>query len=120
MTTRGKVIGVLSIILVVGILLGSYFAFSCFSDGHRAGTVIKFSRKGIAFKTYEGELIQRTFSTAPGDTWHFSVTDPSVVAKIEDAMAHGQHVDLTYCQKFFKFFWQGETDYFVADVKVVQ
>ncbi len=120
MTIRGKIIATLLTVLVVLALLGSYFTFVCYSDGNRAGTVIKLSHKGVIFKTYEGELIQRTLSNAPGDTWHFTVADPAVVAKINDAMARNQHVDLKYCQKFYKFFWQGETEYFVNGVTVVQ
>ena len=120
MTTRGKIISTLLIVLVVGLLIGSYFTFGCFSDGNRAGTVIKLSHKGMVFKTYEGELIQRTLSNAPGDTWHFSVTDAAIVAQINDAMARNQHVNLIYCEKYYKFFWQGDTDYFVTGITVVQ
>ena len=120
MTTRGKIISTVLIVLVLGLLIGSYFTFGSFSDGNRAGTVIKLSHKGMVFKTYEGELIQRTLSNAPGDTWHFSVSDPAIVAQINDAMAHNQHVNLIYCEKYYKFFWQGDTDYFVTGITVVQ
>ncbi len=120
MTIRGKIIATLIGVLVIVVLLSSYFTFACYSEGNRNGTVIKLSHKGVIFKTYEGELIQRTLSNAPGDTWYFTVTDPAIVAKINDARAHNQQVDLMYCQRFYKFFWQGETEYFVNGVTVVQ
>lgn len=48
----------LIVVLVILAVLagGSYYMFGSYSDGNRAGTVIKRSRKGLLFKTYEGEL----------------------------------------------------------------
>jgi hypothetical protein len=120
MTTKGKIISTLLIILVIAALIGAYLTFGCYSSGKRAGNVIKFSHKGMIFKTWEGEMIQRNFSVAPGDTWKFSVSDENVVNQINDAMSHGQTVDLQYCEKYYKFFWQGETSYFITNAAVVQ
>jgi hypothetical protein len=119
MTTKGKIAGTLIGILLVALLIASYFTFTCYSDGKRAGNVIKFSHKGMIFKTWEGELIQRNLSLAPSDTWHFSVQDPAVAKQIEDAMSKGQHLDMEYCEKFYKFFWQGETNYFITNAKAI-
>ncbi len=120
MTTKGKVISTLLVILVIAALIGAYLTFGCFSSGKRAGNVIKFSNKGMIFKTWEGEMIQRNFSVAPGDTWKFTVTDENVVKQINDAMARGKTVDLQYCEKYYKFFWQGDTDYFITNAIEVQ
>jgi hypothetical protein len=107
----------LAVILVIVALLSSYFTFTCFSDGQRAGSVIKFSHKGMIFKTYEGEMMQRAVvASAPQDTWHFSCNDSAVEAQINDAMIKGDHVVLHYCQKYYTFFWQGETEYFITKV----
>jgi hypothetical protein len=53
---------------ILSLILGSlavlyliYFAFVYFvpySEGTRAGELIKFSHKGVAVKTYEGEISQ--------------------------------------------------------------
>ena len=110
----------LAIILVIGILRGSYFTFSCYSEGSRAGSVIKFSHKGVIFKTWEGEMMQRTVSLPTQDTWHFSCKDDSISQQINDAMSHGNKVDLHYCEKFYSFFWQGETQYFIDRVTVIK
>ena len=42
------------VILLLGILAGSVAIFANFSDGYRVGRVIKLSRKGYVFKTWEG------------------------------------------------------------------
>lgn len=42
-------------VLVVLIFLGA-IALWTYSEGTRAGQLIKFSEKGVVFKTYEGEL----------------------------------------------------------------
>ena len=49
-----KIIAIIIIVLIVGV--GGYFLFGNYSDGYRAGTMIKFSKRGVMFKTYEGEL----------------------------------------------------------------
>ena len=49
-----------SIIVILLIVIG-YFAFIYFvpySEGVRAGELVKFSKKGVMFKTWEGEISQ--------------------------------------------------------------
>ncbi|MFZ4542437.1 MAG: hypothetical protein ACOYOA_00170 [Saprospiraceae bacterium] len=108
----------LIITAVLFAILGTYLLVGCLSEGERAGQVIKFSNKGYVFKTWEGELVQRNFSTQ-ADTWTFSVKDEATVHQINDAMAKGDRVTLHYCQKYYTFFWQGDTDYFIDKVTVV-
>src|SRR3982751_7005111 len=62
-----------------------------YSDGERAGSVQKFSRKGWICKTWEGELIMANLpnSVAP-QTFQFSVRDPAVADQITHSM--GQRV----------------------------
>jgi len=113
-----RIMVTLMISAVLIVLAGAYFLVGCLSDGERAGHVIKFSHKGYLFKTWEGELVQRNFSTQ-ADTWTFSVKDPAVVQQINTALAKGDRVTLHYCQKYYTFFWQGDTDYFIDGVTVV-
>lgn len=112
---------VLIALVITGVLfaiVGTYILVGCVSDGERAGNVIKLSKKGYVFKTWEGELVQRSFSTQ-ADTWTFSVKDDATAQKINEAMIHGNRVSLHYCQKYYKFFWQGDTEYFIDNVIVV-
>jgi zona occludens toxin (predicted ATPase) len=118
-----KVKRIFLFVLIFVIFVGggvAYFAYNaCYSDGERTGTVQKFSRRGMIFKTYEGELILRDFSMQQNSVWAFSVSDAVAAAKIEEAMRKGNKVVLHYCQKYKRLPWQGETDYFITSVNVV-
>ena len=52
---------IISIFLVLALIIAGYFTFiyyASYSEGYRAGELIKFSKKGLLFKTWEGELSQ--------------------------------------------------------------
>ncbi|MEM6260879.1 MAG: hypothetical protein AAGI38_00115 [Bacteroidota bacterium] len=106
----------------------TWFALSAsFSDGARAGTVVKLSFKGVAFKTWEGQLNTGGFSDGGGGDdlastiWHFSVDrgNQEVLDALQDAMDRGYRVKLHYEEKFFQFSWRGDTKYFVDSVEKV-
>lgn len=64
-------------IVIAAVLLGiaGYFAFIYyvpFSEGYRSGELIKFSRKGVLAKTWEGELSQ---GISGAQIFEFSVED---------------------------------------------
>ena len=92
-----------------------------YSEGERAGTLQKFSRKGWVCKTWEGEL---QISTIPGSApilWEFSVRDATVAAHLEEAVAHNGRVVLEYEEhRGVPSSCFGETDYFVIGVRTVQ
>ena len=113
--------------LIVFLILGSivYFQYyAVFSDGYRAGTLIKFSRKGYVFKTYEGELNQGgVVNPQPGTAmmnqiWTFSVKKRSVAEKLEKM--EGKVVRLHYKQYNRMFPWEGDTPYLVNEVELVE
>ena len=92
-----------------------------YSDGERAGTLQKFSRKGWLCKTWEGEL---QVSTIPGSApilWEFSVRDATIASKLEGAIAHDGRVVLTYEEHLgVPTSCFGETGYFVTGVRLVE
>lgn len=94
-----------------------------YSDGERAGTVSKFSRKGFVFKTYEGVLNVGGFSGETGSLtpqyFDFSVKNDAVAQQITEAIKTGQRVTLHYEQKIMKLPWNGDTEYFVTGVEIV-
>ncbi|MFL5730894.1 MAG: hypothetical protein ACJ75J_15505 [Cytophagaceae bacterium] len=123
----------LLIIFVVILLLlgvGSYFFFGNYSEGYRAGTMIKFSKKGTIIKTYEGQLnlgmvLNDTPQHSPTEVnnlWSFSVNDDQekTIAIINDALLSGKRVKLHYKEKFYQFFWRGDTKYFVDEAEIVK
>lgn len=46
----------IALVVLAALAGGAFYLFGSYSDGNRAGTVIKLSRKGLLFRTYEGEL----------------------------------------------------------------
>ncbi len=101
---------------LLGLLL-IWFAFNywaSYSSGIRAGTVVKLSKKGVFFKTYEGEL-----NTSETEKWAFSVEgDEEEVLKLLDEVALSkERVSLHYVERFRIFAWRGETKYFIVKVE---
>ena len=111
------------VVLVIGVSV--YFNYyAVYSEGYRAGTLIKFSKKGYALKTYEGELNQGGINNpVPGTAmtnqiWKFSVKSDAVAEKL--MKMEGKVVRLHYKQYNKMFAWEGDTDYLVNDVEVVE
>lgn len=106
--------------LVLASVLYTWTALSwSYSKGERAGYVQKFSRKGWICKTWEGELAMVALPGTMSEKFYFTVRDDSVAAHINQTM--GKRVALVYQQhKGIPTSCFGETEYFVADVKVVE
>ncbi len=97
--------------------LASYFAFIYyvpFSEGYRSGELIKFSRKGVMVKTWEGEISQ---GISGAQIFSFSVQDSEkdVIQKLKEYQ--GEYVKVTYMERYSTFFWLGDTKYFITEVK---
>lgn len=113
----------LIVLLIIAVFL--FFNFANFSSGFRAGVPIKVSKKGILFKTWEGELnvggLANSSEGAIPATWAFSIAsdDEQVREKLEEAATYGKRVKLKYNEKFVQFFWKGDTKYFVYEVEVL-
>jgi hypothetical protein len=116
----------LVLLLLAGIIgtLG-YYAFGnmTYSSGTRSGQLMKLSKKGYMFKTYEGELFLGVFTSgqptvAPGNIWAFSVKNRKVYEQIQNL--EGRQVRLHYKEHFRTFPWQGDTRYFVYEAELVK
>lgn len=117
---RRLFIGII-VLAVLGLLLSFLATKVPYSEGERAGVVSKFSRKGYIFKTDEGELnvgAQGQVGNMANNLWAFTVDsdDPTISKKLEDAMLTGRRLRLHYEQRYLKFFWMGDTEYFVTRV----
>ena len=93
-----------------------YFAFVYFvpySEGTRAGELIKFSHKGVVVKTWEGEISQ---GISGAQIFSFSVLDQEkdVIEKLKEYQ--GNYVKVSYVERFTTFFFWGDTKYFINDV----
>jgi hypothetical protein len=104
-------------LLVITIVVASYFAFlyyATYSDGERSGELIKFSHKGVMFKTYEGELSQ---GISGAKIFTFSVLDKDEKVIADLKKLSGQYVKVTYIERYRTFPWWGDTKYFVTQVQ---
>lgn len=113
----------LSWILLAVLLLGSvsYYCYRTYtiSEGTRTGTLFKVSKKGILFKTYEGQLhLGGSAVMSEISIWDFSVKDEATYQQLQPF--DGKQVRCHYKQMVNAFFWQGDTDYIVYKVEGVQ
>lgn len=109
---------------VLFIILGSllalyllYFAFVYYvpySEGTRAGELIKFSHRGVLIKTWEGEISQ---GISGAQIFSFSVLDQDkeVIEKLKKYQ--GSYVKVTYVERFASFAIWGDTKYFIIEVE---
>ncbi|MDX5583500.1 MAG: 6-phosphogluconate dehydrogenase [Aureibaculum sp.] len=105
---------ILSIIIAVAVVYFLFIYYATYSEGYRAGELVKFSHKGVVFKTWEGEISQ---GVSEAQIFSFSVEDneKQVIKDLQDFQ--GQSVKLMYKERFATFSWLGDTKYFVTKVE---
>ena len=126
-TTRRvlKIVLVSVVILAIAFLCLSYWGV--YDEGVRAGTVLRISKKGMIFKTYEGQLNVQTFGAIRGanpitEAFDFSVsaTDEQVINELQEVALSGERVNLHYVARYVAFPWRGDTKYFITKVDRVE
>ena len=115
---------ILIMLLVTAIAVFSFAYWGSFSEGTRSGMVVKISKKGYFFKTYEGQLNLQTFGAnkSPNlvsESFEFSVENDQeeVIKMLEEASLTGERVSLRYVERLVRFPWRGDTKYFVEEVE---
>ena len=104
-------------ILIVFIVYLVFIYFVTFSEGYRAGELIKISKRGLIFKTWEGRLSQ---GVSEEQQFNFSVQkgDKEVLEKLKEFQ--GKKVKVTYIERFGTFIWLGDTKYYVKEVEILK
>lgn len=110
---------ILATIIGIGYVWFNYYW--TYSDGISAGTLVKVSKKGYVFKTYEGLLNvggikANQQGTIISNMWEFSVTKDEVYKALQEYQ--GKEVRLFYHQYRKSFPWHGDTNYFVYKVEL--
>ena len=119
-------------VLLLSLMLSSCVSVKCmgglnieFSDGSRSGVVQKISKKGLIWKTWEGELNLGYTSAKPdgngGTTiapavFHFSCSSDAVATEIQAAERSGKRATLSYKQYMVRGYRYGDTSYDVISV----
>lgn len=118
-----KVLAIVTVLLI-GVFCFLYFV--SYEDGYWAGKVLSVSKKGVLFKTYEGRISMESFgalkNTSPiSEVRDFSVESSSdqVLQDLEQVALTGERVNLKFKRMFVRFFWRGDTKYFVTEVERV-
>lgn len=126
-TTRRviKFIAIIAVLAAVGYLCFAYWGV--YDEGVRAGTVLRISKKGMIFKTYEGQLNVQTFGAIKGanpiaEVFDFSVGSgrEDVIHELEQVALSGERVNLHYVARYVSFPWRGDTRYFITRVERVR
>jgi hypothetical protein len=115
------IVAVVLVLILSGVI--SYRYYFVFGDGTKAGTMNYFVYKGVAFKTYEGRLIQSGIRTPTqgaiqSNEFMFSVTDKKV-ADILNKNA-GAYLELHYKEYFHTLPWRGMSEYVVDSVMAIR
>ena len=109
-----------SILGVIVLLFIAWFAFIYFvpySEGTRSGELIKFTKKGVISKTWEGEISQ---GISGAQIFQFSVLDNNKEAIEALQQNEGNYVRLKYMERYATFFFWGDTKYFITEVEEAQ
>lgn len=118
MTTKSKVITILTLILVLGLACFVYFKF-CFvyATADNTGTINYFKKEGFIFKTYEGKMIQTGIKRGMESyEFKFSVEDENVAQQIRDNA--DKEMTLITKQYLGVLPWRGDSRYVVDSIIV--
>jgi hypothetical protein len=114
----------LAIVLLLGAGVLAFLYWGTYEEGVMAGKVLRVTQKGVVFKTYEGKLNLETFGALKGaspiaESFDFSVekNQTDVIKQLEEVSLSGERVNLHFVKRFMRFFWRGDTKYFVIKVE---
>ncbi|WP_051203687.1 hypothetical protein [Hugenholtzia roseola] len=120
--SKPKRIGILVAIgvLLVSMAVGSYFYFGYTSEGFRAGTVIKLSRKGYVFKTYEGEMnLNQGGNSLEKFVFSVEENEEGTLKTLDQVAVTGERVKIYYREMILTLPWRGDTNYLVYKIETI-
>jgi hypothetical protein len=111
-------------IVIIALAILAFLYFGTYSEGYRAGIIMKVSKKGAIFKTWEGQMNLQTFGATKSDNmvseiFSFSIEkgNEELIDELNAAALSGDRVNLKYKQRYIKVFWRGDTQYFAIGVE---
>ena len=114
----------LAIVILLGVGVLSFLYWGTYETGVMAGKVLSVTERGFLFKTHEGKMSVESFGSLKGvspiaETRDFSVesSEEEVLKALQEVSLSGERVNLKFKRRFMKFFWRGETKYFVVEVE---
>ena len=109
--------------LIVGVGVFSFYYWGVYEDGVMAGKILRISKKGVVFKTYEGKLIQSGFrskvaGTIQSNEFDFSVINERIAQQL--MVSGGKEVELHYKEYLHSLPWRGYNKYIVDSVIAIR
>ncbi len=110
-------------LLFTSIVLFFLFLWVCtwtYSEGTRSGNLIKISKKGVVFKSFEGQLNLGGINMAEGlegNIWSFTVLDETLINSVTPF--EGKKVKVYYRERYKTMPWQGDTNYIVTKLEEI-
>jgi len=121
MKTGGKILTILTTLVLVALASFVYFKFFfVYSQGVNEGDINYFQNEGFIFKTYEGKMIQTGYNsrnssaTIQSNEFKFSVEDESVAKQIETNSS--RQIKLHWKRYLGTLPWRGNSEYIVDSV----
>ncbi|MBL7859211.1 MAG: hypothetical protein JNM57_16075 [Cyclobacteriaceae bacterium] len=115
---------ILLLLLIIGIATFSFLYWGTLEDGYMAGKILRVSKKGVMFKTYEGKINLETFGALKGaspiaESFDFSVEkdNEELIRELEAVALSGERVNLHFIKRYARFPWRGDTKYFATRVE---
>jgi hypothetical protein len=122
-TIKSRLKTILFRFLIISCIVFGVILWICswsYSEGTRSGNLIKVSKKGVIFKTIEGELNLGGVSIAEGlegNIWSFTVLDDALSKDFKPY--EGKRVKVYYKERYKTMPWLGDTNYIVTKVELV-
>ena len=111
-------------VVVLVIIFLAVMLFGTYSEGTRAGVIMKVSKKGVLFKTWEGQMNLETFGAVKSanivsETFDFSIEkgNQKLIDELNAAALAGERVNLKYKEKYMVAFWRGGTKYIATGIE---
>lgn len=115
---------ILIVVLILALAVGAFLYFGTYSEGSRAGIVMKVSKKGTIFKTWEGQMNLETFGAIKteniiSETFTFSIEggNQDLIDQLNAAALAGERINLQYVERYIQVPWRGETKHFAIGVE---
>ncbi len=109
----------LVVVLLVGVKLIANKPIFNYSEGERVGVLRKISKKGLFYKTYEGELMLNAgMGTVKLDTFNFSVSSQSVADSLNANI--GKEIKIHYNQYLLVPYRVGSRSYVIDGFELVE
>lgn len=116
MERKGWLVGFVIVFIAGSCIFGVLFGgcYNGYSSGEREGTLVKFSYKGLLYKTYEGTLMMGVSMATPSSSFDFSVTDIKEIKILKQSL--GKTIRVQYVEWLFLPIMKGGSNYLVEKV----